>query len=116
MSYTLSIDDCLRVVSMAFRLKPHVVVSNSRMRSIARARFATCLLAHELADKSYPQIGKALKRNHSTILHAVREARKLTDPEHEKFDAEFAGRVAESRTVLETAKRRREAGVRGALR
>lgn len=48
------------------------------------ARFAVYLVARE-KGKSYPQIGRAMNRDHSTVIYGCRRAAEI-----EKTDEEFA--------------------------
>lgn len=60
----------------------------SSQRQFALARQVAMYLARRLTPASLPAIGRAFRRDHSTVLHAVRliEARAATD-------GDFAGRL-----------------------
>lgn len=59
-----------------------------RKRSLARARQAAMLVARRLpCAPSYPEIGKAFDRDHTTIVLGVRRAEKLEATESWYADA-----------------------------
>lgn len=70
-----------------------------RRAAAGLARSAACLLARELTEYSYPQVGRSIgMRDHSTIIAAVRSAeRRLGE------DAEFAAKVNAARALIEDA-------------
>lgn len=49
------------------------LLSKSRTKEVVRARQVAMYLAREETDSSLPQIGEALGRNHSTILHGYKK-------------------------------------------
>lgn len=57
-------------VSRACGLAPAAILSRSRLRCYAEARQIAFWLLRE-AGLSYPQIGAALNRDHTTVLHGV---------------------------------------------
>ena len=66
--YRLS--DILSLTSTVFQVPVEEVLSNNRQRRLARPRQCISLVARRLCPHlSSSQIGRALKRDHSTILH-----------------------------------------------
>ena len=55
---------------------PFHVMGKSREADICRVRELVCYKAYREAGMSYPQIGRVLRRHHTTILHAVRNEAK----------------------------------------
>ncbi len=53
-------------------VEPRFITGKSRVPRIARARQMVMFLAREYTDFSYPRIGKALSRDHTTVMHGVR--------------------------------------------
>lgn len=49
----------------------------NRHRAISRARWAVAHVMRDSLGRSYSEIGRDLHRDHSTIIHGVRESRKL---------------------------------------
>jgi hypothetical protein len=64
------------------------LVSDRRPRNVIRARQVAMYLAKELTGHSLPSIGRALLRDHTTVLHGCRQIAKLRlqDP---KLDAQI---------------------------
>lgn len=58
-------------VSEVTRIRVSEIYGPSRMPRICRARELVCYIAHT-HGYSYPEIGHALGRHHTTIMHAVR--------------------------------------------
>jgi chromosomal replication initiation ATPase DnaA len=71
------------------------IVSKSCAQTVYVPRCAIALLARERLKLSYPEIGRFMKRDHSTIMHACERGRRLLAEE-----ADFAARCAEIETLL----------------
>jgi chromosomal replication initiator protein len=54
-----------------FGISPQRLRARDRRSDVARARQVAMFLAQELARQTPSQIGRALGRNHSTVLHAI---------------------------------------------
>lgn len=52
------------------------LVGKSRFREHCYARFAICMVANE-NGRSLSEIGRVLNRDHTTVLHAVRQGKEL---------------------------------------
>lgn len=64
-------------VAAAFDVKSKELLGPSRLRTVVLARQVAMYLAHEVAGFSLPSIGRALDRDHTTVLHSVRKIRDL---------------------------------------
>lgn len=62
----------------------HDIIGPWQQSEAVRARQIACWLARRATHCSYPAIGKALKRDHTTIMHSVRRV----DAQREQ-DSEF---------------------------
>lgn len=90
MPQEVSINDILKATCDYFMIKMADLKSDRRDRSVARPRQIAMFLAKELTTKSLPEIGAAFGRDHTTIMHAIRQIGNLinTDPsvaEHVRF-------------------------------
>jgi chromosomal replication initiation ATPase DnaA len=67
----------------AFEISPHAIIGRRRLPAIVRARLALYAALYRVCETSYPQLGRLLNRDHSTILYGVREAERdaATDPD-----------------------------------
>jgi chromosomal replication initiator protein len=86
----VSVSDILNATCEHFMIKLSDLKSARRDRSIARPRQIAMYLAKEMTTKSLPEIGAAFGRDHTTIMHAVKQISSLinTDPtvaEHVRF-------------------------------
>ena len=82
-----------QIVSEHFDLYPVEMVSRRRARRYSRPRQIAMTLARDLTPCSYPEIAREFgKRDHTTIMHAVRAIEGLCER-----DAEFSAMVAELR-------------------
>lgn len=69
--------DVLEVVADLYQLRVEDLRSQQRPRRIAWPRQLACAVASEITGKSYPQIGRVLRRDHTTILFAHHKLRRL---------------------------------------
>lgn len=72
-SRRITIDEIQRSVSSHFRVPHSELMSNRRSRAIARPRQIAMYLAKKLTPRSLPEIGRKFGRDHSTVIHAVRQ-------------------------------------------
>ena len=86
----VSVTMILQAASAAFGVSMIELRSARRGDAAVRARFAACLLARELTELSYPQVGRSIGiRDHATILHAARRAAEMraADPDfRQRYD------------------------------
>ena len=66
-------DAIILKASELFKVHPRDIISHHRFDFVTRARFAICK-ALRMRGWSYAQIGRFLKRDHSTVIHAVKRA------------------------------------------
>jgi chromosomal replication initiation ATPase DnaA len=62
--------DIMDAVCAFYDVPRRQMLSERRARNIARPRQVFCWLVRELTNKSAPQIGMFLARDHSTVIHA----------------------------------------------
>ena len=84
------VNDILKATCDYFMIKMADLKSSRRDRSVARPRQIAMYLAKELTSMSLPEIGAAFGRDHTTIMHAIKQISSLinTDPsiaEHVRF-------------------------------
>ena len=78
------ISDIQRATSKHFGLKPIEMVSARRSRDVARPRQVAMYLARELTPHSLPMIGRLFgNRDHTTVMHAIREIERRIETEPE---------------------------------
>ena len=65
---------------------PLELINHRRSREVIPYRHLLYALAKELTWQSFPQLGKTLNRDHSTVLHGAKKGQKLIEnnPEIEK--------------------------------
>lgn len=70
--------------SRAFEIPIRALLGRGRQKSIARARLALYAGLYRACETSYPEIGRLLKRDHTTVLYGVREAEAaaVADPDY----------------------------------
>lgn len=80
----VSISNIQKVVGEYYKVKMSDLLSKRRSRSVARPRQVAMALAKELTNHSLPEIGDAFGgRDHTTVLHACRKIKELTDIDSE---------------------------------
>jgi chromosomal replication initiator protein len=83
-SRRLTIDEIQRRVAEHYALKLNDLLSARRTRDIARPRQVAMYLAKMLTPRSLPEIGRRFGgRDHTTVMHAVKQIEKLRATDHE---------------------------------
>lgn len=67
--------DLLPVVAEHYNVPPQEIMGVSRKRKYAKPRQIFCWLCRVKLDKTFPEIGRFLSRDHTTIIHAARKCR-----------------------------------------
>lgn len=83
----ITIDNIQRTVADYFNVRVADLNSARRTRSIARPRQIAMSLCKELTRHSFPEIGNAFGRDHTTVMHAVKQVRKLRETDTKIDDA-----------------------------
>ncbi len=74
----ITIDEIQKRVSEHFHIRHAEMVSARRAREVARPRQIAMYLAKQLTPRSLPEIGRRFGgRDHTTVIHAVRQIEKL---------------------------------------
>ena len=92
----MTIDDAIIAGAEAFGLKLEDMTGRAQPQRIVRARHAVVWCAREVLKESFPRIGKALKRDHTTVMSSYRRAEALLER-----DKAFQDGVARIREVIE---------------
>jgi chromosomal replication initiator protein len=75
----VTIEEVQKVVVEHFAIRLADMSSSRRSRAVARPRQVAMYLAKMLTPRSLPEIGKKFgNRDHTTVMHAVRQIEKLT--------------------------------------
>lgn len=74
-----TIEDVIAAGAEAFSLATDDITGRSQPQRIARARHAVVWCAREVLKESFPRIGKALKRDHTTVMSSYRRAQALLE-------------------------------------
>jgi chromosomal replication initiator protein len=85
---TVSINDIKKRVTAFYKMKPGDVESICRQSKLVRGRQVVMYLARTMTPRSYPEIGKTLSKDHTTVMHGFERIRKrrLVEPD---LDAEI---------------------------
>ena len=83
---TVSVKKILLAISDVTGCPPLELINHRRSREVMPYRHLLYALAKELTWQSFPQLGKTLNRDHSTVLHGAKKGQKLieTDPQISK--------------------------------
>lgn len=101
--------DIEKAVSLKFNLPLEELRGLKRDRFIARPRQIAMFLSREMTNNSLPHIGRHFGRDHTTVLHALRRIRRLSEA-----DPAFASQVEGCREIVAKSDRWKEA-VRAAM-
>lgn len=92
----IKIDDIQKAVARHFNISKEDMVSSRRTAQVVRPRQIAIYLAKMLTPRSLPEIGRRFgKRDHTTILHAVRKIESLM-----QVDDKMAKNVEDLRALL----------------
>jgi chromosomal replication initiator protein len=91
----LNIDRIKRVVGDYYNVSINELNSSRRARDVARPRQVAMYLAKELTPKSLPVIGREFNRDHTTVIHALRQINHLR-----LIDGDIADDIIELRARL----------------
>lgn len=82
--------DIQRETAAFFRVPMNDLLSARRFDNVCKARHVAMYLARHHTPQSLPAIGRAFHRDHTTVIHALKEIEKRIGE-----DPAFAARVAE---------------------
>lgn len=68
----IKVADIIDATAAHFELAPDILTGPSRLRRYTRPRQVSMFLARRLAQKSFPDIGRKFRRDHTTVIHGVR--------------------------------------------
>ncbi len=92
-----TIDDAIAAGAEAFGLTLEDMTGRAQPQRIVRARHAVVWCAREVLKESFPRIGKAMKRDHTTVMSSYRRAQALMER-----DKAFQDGVRRIREALES--------------
>ena len=72
MSEKITISDIQRVVESYYKVTHAELLGQQRPRHISQARQVGMYLSRVMTQASYPEIGKAFKKDHSSVVHAYK--------------------------------------------
>ena len=90
-----TLEDAINAGAEAFGLARAEIVGRAQPQRIVRARHAIVYCAREVLAESFPRIGKALSRDHTTVMSSYRRAQALIER-----DKSFQDGVARIREAL----------------
>lgn len=70
--------DVIKAVSKVWDCEPANISKDSFIRQFSHPRFAVYWIAHRVLERSLPQIGGILGRDHTSVLSGVTRADQLT--------------------------------------
>ena len=74
-----NIEDIQRAVCHHFNLRSADMVSKARHKSIALARHVAMYLCKQRLNVSFPELGRAFRKDHTTVMSAVRKVKRLRE-------------------------------------
>jgi chromosomal replication initiator protein len=74
-----TLEDAIAAGAEAFSLKLEDMTARAQPQRIVRARHAVVYCAREVLKESFPRIGKALRRDHTTVMSSYRRAQALME-------------------------------------
>jgi chromosomal replication initiation ATPase DnaA len=88
-------NEIVRCVCQSYLVSPDELASNDRHKNVAEARKVACWLLRTLTARSFPEIGRLMSKDHTSVMHAVKSCsrRRETDAEFRRFTDELAAAV-----------------------
>jgi chromosomal replication initiation ATPase DnaA len=88
-------NEVLRCVAQAYLLSVGSIIGRDKFKNIAEARLVTYWLLRSLCNLSYPEIGKVLKKDHTSAISGVKKciALRERDPSFKAFTDELTEAV-----------------------
>jgi chromosomal replication initiator protein len=74
---SVSIEAIMRAVAHYYKIRVDDLSSTNKARSLARPRQMAMCLVKDLTHHSYPEIGTAFSKDHTTVLYAFRKINEL---------------------------------------
>ena len=68
---TVTVDKIFAAVYRKYNIKKEEIISSKRTKEIANARHITVYIIRQITDMSFPNIGKIIERDHSTVLSSL---------------------------------------------
>ena len=68
---TVTVDKIFAAVYRKYNIKKEEIISSKRTKEIANARHITVYVIRTITDMSFPNIGKIIERDHSTVLSSL---------------------------------------------
>lgn len=101
-SRSCMVRDVMRATCLYYGIEHKDLISHRKPASLVLARQVAMFLSVELTDRSLPQIGHAMNRDHTTVLWGVRKIHyALTYPERRDPNGTLASDVASIRLMVE---------------
>lgn len=91
---TVTMDDAINAGAEAFGLTREDILGRAQPQRIVRGRHAIAWCAREYLKESFPRIGKALGRDHTTVMSSHRRAQALL--ERDKVFKDSIARILEA--------------------
>ena len=93
----MTIRNIARAVSEAYGIPETMLMGHDQRRPIVRARWVVMAMARKLLNYSYPRIGMAMKRDHSTVAHGCRNVARVWGPKADQAVRRFVQIQQEAR-------------------
>jgi chromosomal replication initiation ATPase DnaA len=79
------IDQIIATVCRKHRVRPVELTGPCRVKAIVHARHEAMWEAFKNTPLSYPQLGRIFNRDHTTVMHGVRQHQKRLDDDKRKL-------------------------------
>jgi chromosomal replication initiation ATPase DnaA len=91
----IRVRDVVQATSIVMGVPRKQILGSHRHRNVVRARQISMIMARRLTDRSLLDVGHQMGRDHSTVLHAIREHSDKVSPQQAAAIAEHARRLAD---------------------
>lgn len=89
-----SAKDILRRVCSVFDVEKSDILRDVRHREAVRARWVAMYAIQHILGYSYPQIGRIMGKDHTTVMHGIKTTKAIMAGEmHGKYGYDFVGKV-----------------------
>lgn len=81
----MNITSILATSEKVFDIPEGSILSHNRSKNITAARAVAMFLSRLNTNKSYPELGKEFKRDHSAVVYNCRKIRKMLEDDSDNY-------------------------------
>lgn len=81
MNTSITIRQIIRACALEYGVRPSYITGPRRYRTLIEPRHVAMFLCRDLTEASYPEIGRAFHRDHTTVINGERRIEQTSGPD-----------------------------------